>query len=433
MSNELLYEIFEYIDTCHVYETFSTLNSRFQYLLVYSSMSLKVNFSFTCKSTFQYRCKHIIKPNIHRIISFRLSNYLMNDLFFELFTIDSSFVRLESLTLTAVNIDNVIQLLTSLICLPRFYTLSFIVNRSCLVVKDMEHIFTLIFRLPVLKYGKFLFGKYGLHSSLSIPVNNQQVYSPIEHLIIDSYCPIDQFNTMLSYTPRLRYFSCRYITSSESIQREVSIIPFYLTHLSFKIFHLSFDEFQLFIIKICSQLKRLRIRTSYCPTFLDANRWEWLISQHMKYLCIFDFKHSMCITTVEDMNVFYTMINQFTSSFWIERQWFFGHRYHLRTTGRMEFYSTKPYRLEIKHFQIIIMFICVYLEEINMNFFNLRTITYVHIMNLVEIWLKTFILKPNNGSQIDQSNLYVLRNSVLNAISWKTKISSLLILITIFL
>jgi len=119
-------------------------------------------------------------------------------------------------------------------------------------VEGLGHFFQLIFCLPMLKYGKFSFKMCSTSPDLSIRNNEQLEYSPIKHLIIDGYCRIHQFNAILSYTPQLSHCSCEYLSLFESTQIEVSIIPLYLTHLSIKYCPLSFDEFQLFIVKICS-------------------------------------------------------------------------------------------------------------------------------------------------------------------------------------
>ena len=343
MSNELLYEIFEYVGIYDAYEAFSNLNTRCQDLIMYSSFPLRINLSFTCKSIFQYRCKHIVRPNIHRIVSLRLSHYLSNNLFFTLFTFDSSFIRLESLILDNFKIDKVVEVLTCLALLPRLFSLSHSLSDYGEPVEDAGHFYRLIFRLPVLKYGKFSLGTCGTPPDLSITDNKQQEYSPIEHLIIDGYCRIHELSAILSYTPGLRYFSCKYLSSFESTQIEVSTIPLYLTHLSIEHCLLSFDEFELFVVKICSHLKLLRISTRLDIAYLNASRWQRLISCHMYHLSIFDFQHLMRIENVENIQVYHAMINQFVSSFRIERQWFFAHQ-HCSQYGRMKFYSTQPYR-----------------------------------------------------------------------------------------
>ena len=48
-------------------------------------------------------------------------------------------------------------------------------------------------------------------------------------------------------------------------------------------------------------------------TYLDANRWEQIILSYMSNLQEFHMKHGYCIYSDPHY------INQFTSSFWIER------------------------------------------------------------------------------------------------------------------
>ncbi|CAF4646210.1 unnamed protein product, partial [Rotaria sp. Silwood2] len=87
----------------------------------------------------------------------------------------------------------------------------------------------------------------------------------------------------------------------------------------------------------------LRISTRCNIAYLDASRWQRLIEHYMYHLSIFDFEHLMRIENVENIQVYHAIINQFVSSFWIERQWFFAHQ-HCSQYGRMKFYSTQPYR-----------------------------------------------------------------------------------------
>jgi hypothetical protein len=139
------------------------------------------------------------------------------------------------------------------------------------VARDVDRFYLLIFRLPVLKYGNFSFWPGYMCSGLSIPDNKQQQYSPIEHLVIDGMCDIHDFSTIFSYVPRLRHFSCGNLWPRESTPKEVLIVPPYLTHLSIEGCFLSFDEFELFISKIGSQLKVLLIAPSDGSDYLDAN------------------------------------------------------------------------------------------------------------------------------------------------------------------
>ncbi|CAF0981208.1 unnamed protein product [Adineta steineri] len=51
---------------------------------------------------------------------------------------------------------------------------------------------------------------------------------------------------------------------------------------------MNFDRFQSFLIQIDSQLQVLRINIKYDRTYLDANRWEHIISQYFSLLQNFD-------------------------------------------------------------------------------------------------------------------------------------------------
>ena len=81
LSNEIFYEIFEFLDIFDVYKAFYHLNNRFDELFIRLSSPYKVNFNLITKTTFEKRCQHIIIPNVDRIISFRLSNWFFSQLF----------------------------------------------------------------------------------------------------------------------------------------------------------------------------------------------------------------------------------------------------------------------------------------------------------------------------------------------------------------
>ncbi len=95
-SNELFYEIFEYLDGCDIYKAFFlNLILVFQRLITDSSLPLKIELASEIKLEMINCCKNVIIPNKHRIVSFYLENdSLIND-FFTHCIIDSSFYRLE--------------------------------------------------------------------------------------------------------------------------------------------------------------------------------------------------------------------------------------------------------------------------------------------------------------------------------------------------
>ena len=60
--------------------------------------------------------------------------------------------------------------------------------------------------------------------------------------------------------------------------------------------YLEFDLLELLMLKIGSQLRILPIENYHNEiTYLDGNRWEQLISEHMPYLHTFSFKYHQYI------------------------------------------------------------------------------------------------------------------------------------------
>jgi len=81
LPNEIVYEIFKYLDTYHVYEGFFNLTKRFKNLF-YSNLPFKVNISIMSKQKFQYYHKNLIIPSRHRINILRLSNPFPTNIIF---------------------------------------------------------------------------------------------------------------------------------------------------------------------------------------------------------------------------------------------------------------------------------------------------------------------------------------------------------------
>ncbi|CAF2784611.1 unnamed protein product [Rotaria sp. Silwood2] len=317
LSNELFIEFFDYLDGCDIYEAFSTLNIRFQHLC--SSVILKINLSSSCPTILQNKCCHIIFRNKHRIMSLFLSNILAVSTFFKFGTIDSSFNHLESLVLIGTQTDHVMGLLIKLTFLPRLYSLTIILNDE---PPTLVGLYGIVFKLPFLKYYKISSKVDNKFVPFLLAINKE--YSCITHLVIDHLCTLNQLIVILSYTPQLRRLSCEKL--SESYPNTTRIVPIKLSYvkqiLLFRC-ELEFENFEMFITCISSQVQELWITTSNNPAYLNADRWEILISQHIPYLRKFFFLYHEPIHGVFQLQSHHKLIRRFTSLFWIERRWCF--------------------------------------------------------------------------------------------------------------
>ncbi|CAF1505881.1 unnamed protein product, partial [Rotaria sordida] len=321
IPNEIIYDIFEFLDVHHMYTTFFNINIRFQNLLTDSNFPIKINLSLTSRSTFEHQYKHIIMLNKHRISSLRLSNLFTIDMIFSPIRIVSKFIRLKTLHINNIQSKYVEKLLKYLACLSYLSSLIIIVV-DC--VENKNKLYRRIFRLPVLKYCKVKMTKFVESEPLSIAINK---YSSIEHLVINNGCYLHELISLLSYAPQLCRLSLHDLYGTFIEQTESHSIVFnYLTHISIKKTNMTFDELELLIRNHFPQIQSLYFSRNFDDEFLNANRWERFISSYMSQLRIFDFH---CAISAFNQQNFQDLLNHFNSPFWIERQWFFAH--HIRS------------------------------------------------------------------------------------------------------
>jgi hypothetical protein len=82
------------------------------------------------------------------------------------------------------------------------------------------------------------------------------------------------------------------------------------------------DDLEIFSNKLCSSLRILSINCSENIIYLDAHRWERLILNCYPQLEKFYFTYDH-INIDNQSEIYSEQVNQFSSSFWIERKWIF--------------------------------------------------------------------------------------------------------------
>ncbi|CAF1333805.1 unnamed protein product [Rotaria sordida] len=150
LSNEVIYEIFEFLNVYQLYESFFDLNTRFRNLCIYSNLPIEINNQSLSKSTFQRYYTNLILPNKHRIRSLDLSDPFIID-FFSLSTEHiSKYFQLQTLILDKMESGYLENLLTSLTSFPNLSSLIISIGLG----STTNTLWNLIFQLPVLKYCK---------------------------------------------------------------------------------------------------------------------------------------------------------------------------------------------------------------------------------------------------------------------------------------
>ncbi|CAF1139722.1 unnamed protein product [Adineta steineri] len=346
LSNEVLYEIFEYLDACDIYESFSNLNICLQNLISSSSLLLRIKLVPESKHLLEDHCQHVIIPNSHRILSLHLASYSTDppliDTFFNHCTIDGSFLRLESIILKGIKTEKLLATLFYLKSLPRLFSLTISIKANDYY--DLGNIYPLIFSLPALKYNRL---SRSIHArEINIPRVINQKFSTIQYLIIDHTCTFTQLNSILHYTPQLRHLYCDLVMDSkEEFKNDLSMKLPHLKSLYIQQSEASFDEFEMFIKTISSPLQILNISVFWGEDFLDDNGCERLIKKYMPQLEKFSFHFNQIIHddfTKDLIDLSNGFINQVSSPFWIERKWFRG----IIIDSENIVFSIHPYRKE---------------------------------------------------------------------------------------
>ncbi|CAF0981059.1 unnamed protein product [Adineta steineri] len=318
LSNEIFCEIFDDMNGLYIYQAFSNLNYRFQQLISSSLVRFKI-YSYPSLDKLNTNIyQQLVLNHKHQIISIDTSlPYLNSYLFLNIFNIDSSFERLESLIIKNIEGDLLISVLINLISLSRLFSLTIQLNNK---VVNLNHVYQLIFVLPALKYNKLTIGGDEHLILLSMATNKQ--LSTIECLIIENHLTFNELFTIISYTPKLYrlHFHHTY-KRDKSIKRMLPMTLSNLTYLSICI-SVKFNHFEIFIRKIHSKLKYLSVNISSKDiTFLDAYRWEELILQNLPQLEKLSFQY---FDRINDEYEYPSKLNQFCSSFWMKRKWVFG-------------------------------------------------------------------------------------------------------------
>ncbi|CAF1061443.1 unnamed protein product [Adineta steineri] len=276
LSNEIFYEIFDYLNGCDIYQSFSNLNWRFQDLITHSTFYLKVQFSSESQSnlTIKDRYERYILPNKHRIISFYCDNQLYYEEFILLSPINSTFNHLESIILKHISTFQFVDLLFYLKSLPRLSSLQIFFD-SC--EDDIGDIYQLIFQLPFLKYLKVEIDDFEFSGFED--TNSIEIFTKINNLVRFNLCIIHDLPCDL----------CQALLSKLPLQLKILSV-------------IVFDKDK---------------------SYLDANRWKELIRKNMPNLERFILSWHENMDKSFQITDYHKTIPNYFLPFWMEKEWIF--------------------------------------------------------------------------------------------------------------
>lgn len=310
-SNELFYEIFDYLDGWDLYRAFGNLNEHFRQIVQSPFVRLKIQLSHWRENDqWENHWNEMIYLHHEQVFSMNFSVVpsMMNF---------SLFHHLRSLTLDHLQGNvcvSILLKLTSLQCLSSL-TISSINN-----LEYLNEIYRIILALPMLRYYKF--SSDNAYFDPPLPMATHEQHNLIEYLVIDHICSFDELAFLVSYSPQLRQLHVKdSLISMPKITMMSPTALIHLTHLTIFADNFVFNEVELFIKRMNFRLKVLFIRTSDDTSYLNADRWEQLIIQHLPYLDEFSLLYQECLVEECQYDPYREKLNAFLTPFWIQRKW----------------------------------------------------------------------------------------------------------------
>ncbi|CAF1671060.1 unnamed protein product [Adineta ricciae] len=266
LSNEVIYEIFDYLDFNDIHQSFVKLNKRFHDLVNSLAYPVRIDVSFMSKSTFQRYIGFLISYQ-NRITFFRSSSPLIDDL------LSSTFTKMTQLrTLILENIRSK-HLQDILVDLPSLRSL---VIKTIGPISSTGDLFRQIFHLPALKYCHTTFPDNWPSCRLPFPTTND--YSPIETLVLNNALPMSELHILLSYVPDIRRlsYSIHQWSTYTTMQREPIKLS-NLTHLFLHMARIFHSQMKLLMEQLFSHVRVVYITTLDSPLRLTTNKWEDMV------------------------------------------------------------------------------------------------------------------------------------------------------------
>ncbi|CAF1474236.1 unnamed protein product [Adineta steineri] len=260
LTNEIYYEIFDYLTYNDIIKSFSNLNNRFKQII----------------GNYPHNINLEIDKNIPRFIrSLKITLNSQLDLFNSLKT--NQFLSLRSITISNLRYNEINHILN---IIPSIQ-LEYIYIGIC--VNDQKEDFSKILsslQIQILKLTQYRLKSCRFKDQFSVPIQDlPEKFPQLEHLQIKSCKNFSYLSQILNRTTKIRSID---VSIRESCQQTLVISnQYYLTYLILRPFHeCTIDELNHFIQKCCFYLKKLIIQiyiyTVNQPKLLNINKYQWI-------------------------------------------------------------------------------------------------------------------------------------------------------------
>ena len=347
LANELLLELFEYLNAVHLFRAFHDLNSRINTLLFCRFQLYHLDFQSISKRNFDLICHEQLPFILDQTISLRLSDDdetpTLSNIFLSFgFTLDQ-FTRLKSLTLNRIYsfdiINHIIIQCRSLSCLTHLTILKCPLHTRG---QNIPSLFNHIWNLPKLMDCNLSNTFPGLNLVSAI----KSTSVTIENLSLDAIpCDLNDLSNIFVHTPHLRRLRTNISPTCQNQQLDTDAFSL----ISLKIFYPN-SIFSIMIIQNMPNLRYLTIKsTNIC---LNGHGWETILTDNLPNIVSFRLKMEFTFPYQCDIQ---QQINQlldtFQTPFWLEKhRWFVRCYCTIRNGLQIGVLYTLPYIFEEFHF-----------------------------------------------------------------------------------
>ncbi len=318
LPNELLLQLFKFLETSELLNVFCCCNDRFNRLLLEHFSKFGLNFRSTHKRYFDFMCQQALLSIVSEIPALGLSDddeapYQSRAFMAHGLTLNE-FISLKSLSIYEIRSGNTLNVfLNGLSALSNLTKLKLIRCSIKNIQPTCRFILNEIWRLP--KLALLHFDVTFRHDRYLANITTSS--SSIKHLTIKGVsCPPFELSKLFQYTPNLEYIS---LDSKDDDQRLIMPVISSLITLELHI-----DTHAAMITNLLQKTENLRnLKVTLSGTHLNGNQWEQIINTYLPQLETLQFRmHYSCHIENHEQTTD-ELLESFRSRFWLEeRKWY---------------------------------------------------------------------------------------------------------------
>lgn len=310
LPNELLFDIFEFLDSIELLRIFSNLNVRFNRLLSIYLNQNRINFRSISQINFDILCQNVFQSFTNQIHSLVLSDdYQTPNLPSKFLAYHLSFDHLQSLTLHSIHSFEILnEFLNRYSQLTRLYLVEcgYYLNKF-----NLLHLTNTIWSMPNLHHCQFdCFSIGHMNFPRMTNISNSIEYLSIENL----HCDLTDLAHIFQHTPNLREFHPNIECIFQTEQLRSNFDRLTNLNLLFNGSKYSLEK----LLQTLINLQRLKIHLEHI--FLNGYEWKKLFEENYRFLKEFSLKMTFEFQQQIELD---QLIDSFQTKFWLEQhQWF---------------------------------------------------------------------------------------------------------------